>query len=108
MSGKFGALEQNQIIDKARKRRLNVQVFLKNGAILKGKIVRFDLFTILLKSSHEYIVVFKHAISTLIPLKDKKKSKNTSKDIKKEKYPIEKNTKKETKKIQIKKRKNDL
>lgn len=105
MSSKFGAFEQNQVIDKARKRRLPVQIFLKNGAIIKGKIIRFDLFSLLLKSEEEHIVVFKHAISTLLPLKKKKKKK--ARETQKKKIS-EKDGKIVNKKIRIiKKRKND-
>ncbi len=81
MPGKYGAFEQNQIIDKARKRRIPLQIFLKNGAVLKGKVIRFDIFTVLLNTDKGYILVYKHAISTLIPLKKSnvsKKSKGTN------------------------------
>jgi len=71
MPSKYGAFEQNQIIDKARKRRLPVQIFLKNGIVLKGKVVRFDLFTVLFKTEKGYNLIYKHAISTIIPLKKK-------------------------------------
>ncbi|GIX41934.1 MAG: hypothetical protein KatS3mg129_1667 [Leptospiraceae bacterium] len=75
MPSKYGAFEQNQIIDKARKRRLPVQMFLKNGTAIKGRIIRFDLFTVLFKTEKGYILIYKHAISTVIPLKKKKKKK---------------------------------
>ncbi len=78
MPGKYGALEQNQIIDKARKRRMTVLVFLKNGIHLKGKITRFDVFTILFKTEKGYLLIYKHAISTIIPIKKNKKTKNIS------------------------------
>lgn len=73
MPGKYGAFEQNQIIDRARKRRLPIQIFLKNGAVLKGKVKRFDIFTVLLSTEKGYILIYKHAISTIIPLKKPKK-----------------------------------
>jgi host factor-I protein len=77
MPSKYGAFEQNQIIDKARKRRLPVQIFLKNGIVLKGKVVRFDLFTVLFKTEKGYNLIYKHAISTIIPLKKKSKKKSS-------------------------------
>lgn len=83
MPGKYGALEQNQIIDKARKRRMTVLVFLKNGIQLKGKITRFDVFAILFKTEKGYLLIYKHAIYTIIPIKRKKtKNKPTKKSIK--------------------------
>lgn len=101
MSGKYGAIEQNQVIDKARKRRLLVQVFLKNGTILKGKITKFDLFTILLKSQEEYILIYKHSISTIVPMKSKKTKQKLEKK--------EKKINDKPKKIfKIQKKKNDL
>ncbi len=79
MPGKYGAIEQNQIISKARKRRLKVYVFLKNGSVLKGRIQKFDIFSILMKAEKGFIMVYKHAISTIIPLKGKKSKKNVHK-----------------------------
>lgn len=78
MPKKFAAIEQNQIISKARKRRVPVQIFLKNGSILLGRILRFDLFCLLLKTKKGHMIVYKHAISTVIPLKKKKKKTKTS------------------------------
>ncbi|MCS7206166.1 MAG: RNA chaperone Hfq [Leptospiraceae bacterium] len=75
MPKKFGAVEQNQVISKARKRRLPVQIFLKNGNIIFGKIIRYDVFCLLVKTSKANMIIYKHAISTIIPHKKKKKSK---------------------------------
>jgi len=101
MPNKYGAFEQNQIIDKARKRRLLIQIFLKNGIVLKGKVLRFDLFTVLFKTEKGYNLIYKHAISTIIPLK--KKTKPKSSKLAEEKKSSSLHSKKA---IKIKKKKN--
>lgn len=42
-------------------------VFLVNGIKLVGRLRQFDQFTVLLENNGEQLLVFKHAISTVIP-----------------------------------------
>ncbi len=48
-------------------------VFLANGIQLRGYIQDFDQYVIRLGNEHSHQLVFKHAISTIMPSKDKEK-----------------------------------
>nr|WP_320415681.1 RNA chaperone Hfq [Candidatus Contubernalis alkalaceticus] len=45
-------------------------VFLVNGYQIKGIVKSFDNFTILLEVESKQQLVYKHAVSTIIPLKN--------------------------------------
>ena len=45
-----------------------VSIFLMNGVQLKGKVKSFDSFTGLLVSENRSQLLYKHAISTIVPL----------------------------------------
>ena len=49
-----------------RKERVPVSIFLVNGIKLQGQIESFDQFVILLKNTVSQMV-YKHAISTVVP-----------------------------------------
>jgi host factor-I protein len=51
-----------------RKEKIPVTMYLVNGARLTGTIKGFDNFVILLKQENQQLV-YKHAISTIIPEK---------------------------------------
>jgi host factor-I protein len=57
---------QDPFLNMLRKERIPVSIFLVNGIKLQGEIDSFDQFVILLKSSVSQIV-YKHAISTIVP-----------------------------------------
>ena len=46
---------------------VDVTIFLGNGIRLQGRIERFDNFTVLLVRGNSSQVVYKHAISTILP-----------------------------------------
>jgi len=58
---------QESFLNTARKRRVKVSVYLVNGVRLQGKIRSFDLFTILLEDGKQQTLVYKHAITTIVP-----------------------------------------
>ncbi len=60
---------QDAYLNQLRKERINLTVFLVNGVRLKGVIKGFDSFVILLKDANQQLI-YKHAISTIIPEKD--------------------------------------
>ncbi len=66
MAKKKGKL-QEQFLNTLRKEKVRVIVYLVNGVKLEGKIRYFDTFTILLKEGPRQILVYKHAITTVIP-----------------------------------------
>ncbi len=56
---------QDSFLNHARKERLNVTVYLMNGAKLTGRIKNFDRFAIILENNGIDQMLFKHAISTI-------------------------------------------
>jgi len=59
--------EESFINDLINNRRL-VTVFLISGIKLEGTIVSFDSDTVTLKGSNNIQLVYKHAISTILPV----------------------------------------
>ncbi|PKK90494.1 MAG: RNA chaperone Hfq [Candidatus Wallbacteria bacterium HGW-Wallbacteria-1] len=60
---------QDSFLNQLRKEEVEVQTFLTNGVRIKGRIKGFDNFTVLMISGGKQHLVFKHAISTVIPSK---------------------------------------
>ena len=57
---------QDKFLNKLRKEKVQVSIFLVNGIKLDGVIDSFDSYTILLKNKVTQSV-YKHAISTIVP-----------------------------------------
>ena len=57
---------QDPYLNALRKERVPVSIYLVNGIKLQGQIESFDQFVILLKNSVSQMV-YKHAISTVVP-----------------------------------------
>ena len=60
---------QEIFLTKVRKQALSVTVFLMNGFQLRGTITGFDCFVVILDSEGRQQVIYKHAISTIAPLR---------------------------------------
>lgn len=60
---------QTQFLNALRKERVPLSIFLKNGIKLQGTIESFDPFVVMLKNVTTQ-VVYKHAISTILPSRD--------------------------------------
>ncbi len=60
---------QDPFLNNLRLSKVNVSIFLVNGIKLQGQIDAFDQFVILLKNPTSQLV-YKHAISTIVPEKD--------------------------------------
>ncbi len=58
---------QESFLNTARKRRVKVTVYLVNGVRLQGRVRSFDLYTILMEDGRQQTLVYKHAITTIIP-----------------------------------------
>lgn len=58
---------QDVFLNAVRKEKVPVTVFLMNGVKLQGVISWFDSFSILLKRDAAGQLVYKHAISTIMP-----------------------------------------
>ena len=58
---------QDLILNQARRDRSMVTVFLMNGFQLHGVVKGFDSFTLVLDSEGKQQLIYKHAISTIVP-----------------------------------------
>ena len=58
---------QDFLLSKLRRSRMGATVFLVNGYQLRGEIRGFDAFVVLLYSDGKQQMVYKHAISTIVP-----------------------------------------
>ncbi len=60
---------QDVFLNSARKDRIHVTIYLTNGFQFRGVVKGFDNFTVVLESEGRQNLVYKHAISTVIPSK---------------------------------------
>ncbi len=58
---------QDQFLAAARREKCVVTVFLMNGFQMKGVIRGFDSFVVMVESDNRQQMIFKHAISTIVP-----------------------------------------
>ncbi|MFA5592095.1 MAG: RNA chaperone Hfq [Micavibrio sp.] len=58
---------QDVFLNKIRKEKMTVTVFLVNGVKLQGIVTWFDNFSLLLRRESHVQLVYKHAISTIMP-----------------------------------------
>jgi host factor-I protein len=59
---------QDVFLNHVRKLKMPVTVFLVNGVKLQGIITWFDNFSVLLRRDSHAQLVYKHAISTVMPM----------------------------------------
>ena len=58
---------QDAFLNQLRRERTNITVFLVNGFQMHGDIRAYDGFTVILDSDGKQQLIYKHAISTIIP-----------------------------------------
>ena len=58
---------QDAFLNQVRKEKNSLTVFLINGVKLQGVITWFDNFCILLRRDGQSQLVYKHAVSTIMP-----------------------------------------
>ena len=61
-----GQMLQEPFLNALRREQVPVSIYLVNGIKLQGQIESFDQFVVLLKNSVSQMV-YKHAISTVVP-----------------------------------------
>lgn len=61
---------QDTFLNQLRKENIAATIFLVNGYQIKGSIRSFDNFTILLDVEGKQQMVYKHAVSTIIPFRN--------------------------------------
>lgn len=70
-----GQLLQDPFLNALRKEKIPVSIYLVNGIKLQGQVDSFDQFVILLKNTVNQMV-YKHAISTVVPARNVKMETN--------------------------------
>lgn len=67
MSGDKKQSLQDAFLNSVRKSRTPLTIFLMNGVKLGGVVTWFDNFCVLLRRDGQVQLVYKHAISTIMP-----------------------------------------
>lgn len=60
---------QDMFLSQVRRSRTPVTVFLMNGFQLRGTVTGFDSFVVTIDSDGKQQMIYKHAISTVVPLR---------------------------------------
>ena len=60
---------QDVFLASARRNEIPVTVFLMNGFQMRGTITGFDSFTVVLTAEGKQNLIYKHAISTVSPMR---------------------------------------
>lgn len=58
---------QDLFLNQARKEKIAITIFLVNGVQLKGRVKGFDSYIIILENEGKQQMIYKHAVSTIIP-----------------------------------------
>jgi host factor-I protein len=61
---------QEGFLNALRLEKMPVSMFLVNGIKLTGQIDSFDMYVVMLKNGTVSQMVYKHAISTVVPMRD--------------------------------------
>ena len=69
---------QEAILKEVRREKIPVTLFLMNGFQLRGTITGFDNFVVVLVTDGKQQMIYKHAISTLVPIKPLKAAAATA------------------------------
>ena len=59
---------QDLFLLRARRDKLPVTMFLMNGFQMRGTIAGFDAFVVVVHSEGKQQIIYKHAISTIVPI----------------------------------------
>jgi host factor-I protein len=57
---------QDSFLNTARKERHSITIYLVSGVKLTGRIRSFDKYSVVLETSNQEQLIFKHAISTVV------------------------------------------
>lgn len=60
---------QDVFLNQARKDRIPVTIYITNGFQFKGIVKGFDSYTVILDTDGKQNLIYKHAISTVTPMK---------------------------------------
>lgn len=57
---------QDSFLNTARKEKMQITIYLLSGVKLAGRIRSFDKYSVVLETSNQEQLIFKHAISTVV------------------------------------------
>ena len=60
---------QDAILKEVRREKVPLTLFLMNGFQLRGIVTGFDSFVVVLMAEGKQMMIYKHAISTLAPIR---------------------------------------
>ena len=60
---------QDIFLTRARRDKLSLTLFLMNGFQMRGVVAGFDAFTVVLTADGKQNLIYKHAISTVSPIR---------------------------------------
>lgn len=60
---------QDSFLNQVRKDNIPVTIYLVNGFQLRGMVRGFDNFTVVLENDGKQMLVYKHALSTITPIR---------------------------------------
>lgn len=60
---------QDLFLNKVRRENIEVVIYLVNGYQIRGYIKGFDNYVIIIENNEKQQMVYKHAISTIVPSK---------------------------------------
>jgi host factor-I protein len=60
---------QDHVLNLVRKEKMEVTIYLMNGVPIKGRVLSFDSFTVLVEVDKKQNMIYKHAVSTIVPSK---------------------------------------
>ncbi len=61
---------QESFLNEVRRQKTPVTVFMTNGFQQRGTVSAFDGYTILLHNEGKQYFIYKHAVSTIVPMKN--------------------------------------
>jgi len=66
---KHAIILQDVFLNYVRREKIAITLHLTNGFQIKGNVKGFDSFTVIIDSDGKQMMVYKHAISTITPLR---------------------------------------
>ncbi|MFT9494354.1 MULTISPECIES: RNA chaperone Hfq [Bacillota] len=58
---------QEKILNEVKEQKIPITLFLMNGFQIQGRVEGYDNFSILINSNGKQQLIYKHAISTIVP-----------------------------------------
>ena len=65
----MGKSYQDMVLNQVRRENMSVTIYLTNGFQIRGIVRGFDNYVILVESEGKLQMIYKHAVSTVVPLR---------------------------------------